>query len=340
MLFITNKNINEPLLNQLDSSRTITFSAANNQTGQSIFFCQRNGKNSYTEIGSTELLNALKASKAEQILIYIHGFNNHPETDIFPRAEKLQKFFDAQQENLVQVLPIIWPCNDRIGVLRDYYDDQDAADISIFAYTRLLEKFFNWQEQNIQNGIPSCLKRINVLAHSMGNRVLRGSLERWGEYHRNGAVPLIFRNTFLVAADIANESLERGDKGDYLCQASRNVVVYFASDDLALRSSKVANDGNVINKAISRRLGHSGPENPDKLPTNVFTVDCDEINNRYDHPVGHSYFLDDGKGKPGLVFKHIFNAIQTGRVDVDNPLKREKIIQPVSRKSRKADANE
>lgn len=326
MLFITNKIINEPLLDKIDTNRPITFSKTNNQAGQSIHFCRRDGINSYTEIGSMNLLESLRLSRAEQVLIYIHGFNNQPEQDIFPRAQELQQLFDSVQPNLIHVLPIIWPCNDKIGLIRDYFDDQDAADASAFAYTRLLEKFFKWQDQNSQNGIPSCLKRINVLAHSMGNRVLRGTLERWGEYNCSGSVPLIFRNSFLLAADIANESLERDTRGDYLCQASRNVVVYFANDDLALRSSKVANDGNVINKAISRRLGHSGPENPERLPRNVYTVDCDEINNIYDFPKGHAYFLKDGNGNPGLVFQHICNAIQTGRVEIDDLLRREKVI--------------
>lgn len=328
MLFITNKAINEPLLNKIDSPRSITFSKTNNQSGQSIYFCQRDGVDIYTEIGSACLLEKLRTDKAEQILIYIHGFNNQPEKDVFPRAQELQRLFDAQQANLVRVLPIIWPCNDQMGIIRDYYDDQDAADVSAFAFSRLLEKFFKWQDDNATNGIPSCLKRINVLAHSMGNRVLRGTLERWGEYNCNGAIPLLFRNTFLVAADIANESLERGTKGDYLCQASRNVAVYFANDDLALRSSKVANDGNVINKAISRRLGHSGPENPDKLPHNVYIVDCDEINNMYDNPKGHTYFMKNDKGQPGLVFQHMCSAIQSGRIEVDDPTRREKVLRP------------
>ena len=326
MLFITNKAINEPLAFQ--SGRKITFDQLNNQAGQSIYFCRRNGSNDYTEIGSANLLEELRLSNAEQILIYIHGFNNQMESDIFPRTETLQELFDSCRRNLVKVLPVIWPCNDQFGVVRDYYDDQDAADASAFAFARLLEKFVAWQEKNSSDGVPSCLKRINVLAHSMGNRVLRGTMERWGQYNRNDSVPLLFRNSFLIAADIANESLERGSKGDYICQSSRNVVVYFANDDLALRSSKVANDGNVINKSTTRRLGHSGAENPDLLPRNVYMVDCDEINNVYDFPKGHAYFLKDNNGNPGLVFNHVLKAIQTGRVEVDNLEERTKVIYP------------
>lgn len=324
MLFITNKTINEPL--ELQVGRKITFDKSNNQSGQSLYFCRRNGPNDYTEIGGVNLLENIRQSSVEQIIVYIHGFNNQPESDVFPRTETLQNLFDASQPGLALVLPLIWPCNDKLGIIRDYYDDSDAADASAVAFARLLDKFIAWQNTNSVDGIPPCLKRINVLAHSMGNRVFRAALHRWGHYSMSGEVPLLFRNSFLVAADIDNESLERGQEGEYIAKGSRNVVVYYAADDLALRSSKVANDGNIINKRTSRRLGHSGPENPDLLPKNVFMADCDEFNNLYDSPKGHSYFLRDTAGRPGVVFQHILRAMQTGRVEVDDSNGRTKIL--------------
>ena len=39
----------------------------------------------------------------------------------------------------------------------------------------------------------------------MGNRVLKETLKKWDKYDLAGGVPLLFRNTFLVAADIVNE---------------------------------------------------------------------------------------------------------------------------------------
>ncbi|CAK0742936.1 Alpha/beta hydrolase [Gammaproteobacteria bacterium] len=323
MLFITNRAINESL--KLGIGRKITFDRTNNQSGQSIYFCRRNGSNDYTEIGSTNLLDELRNSQAEQILIYIHGFNNQPEEDIFSRTQTLQGLFNGNKNNLVLVLPIIWPCNDNFGIIRDYYYDEDSADASGFAFSRLLDKFIAWQNKNSEDAIPNCLKRINVLTHSMGSRVLRSTLERWGKYNRSGEVPLLFRNTFLIAADIANNALERSENGKYICQSSRNVTVYFAADDLALRASKVANSGNITNRITSRRLGHSGPQDPDLLPRNVYMVDCDEINNVYDTK-GHSYFLNDEAGQPGLVFQHILKSLETGRVDVDDQVTRMKIL--------------
>lgn len=65
-------------------------------------------------------------------------------------------------------------------------------------------------------------------------------------------------------------------------------MVYHASDDLALHASKASN---LNNKIASRRLGHTGPEDIDKTPKNVYSVDCDDVNNSYDLPKGHSYFV-------------------------------------------------
>ena len=75
---------------------------------------------------------------------------------------------------------------------------------------------------------------------------------------------------------------QKGEKGELISHASRNVVVYFASDDLALRSSKVAN---LKNKIASRRLGHTGPENMTLTSANVYAVDCDDVNTAYDMPI-------------------------------------------------------
>ena len=126
-----------------------------------------------------------------------------------------------------------------------------------------------------------------------------------------------------MAADIVNESLEDGQEGLLISRASRNVSVYYASDDFALRSSKLSN---LKNKVASRRLGHTGPEDMNKVKSNVYAIDCDNFNNKYDRPKGHAYFLGDGDGEVGQVFEHMFNTIKTGRVSVDDKINRKHIL--------------
>jgi esterase/lipase superfamily enzyme len=310
MFFITSRqptNNTEPALNT-----SFVFDLKNNSSSRSFFCCRRIKKDHHEEIGSKQLLSAIKHSKYRQVLLYIHGFSNLPE-DVFHDALEFQQLCDKKQAGEVLVIPVIWPCDNDLGIVKDYWDDQKAADQSAFAFSRMFQKFMEWrcsEEHNPED--DPCLKRINILAHSMGNRVFRQTLSNWHKYDQPNGLPLLFRNTFLVAADILNESLQKGESGELISHASRNVVVYYASDDLALRASKISN---LKNAEASRRLGHSGPEDMDKTPKNVYAVDCDEVNSLYDPPKGHSYFRSGKrKGEPGLVFKHIFQTLVTGRV--------------------------
>jgi len=312
MLFITNRTPKEggDYKPSEDGPRPVTFDLNVNEPSASVFFCRRVKKNSYEEIGSSAFLEELRIAAEDQILLYIHGFNNQPEPDIFPNTKNLQALCNGEKSKMVKVIPLIWPCDNDLGVLKDYWDDQDTADQSAFGFARMLGKFLEWRSK--QKDTEACYKRINILAHSMGNRVLRLTLERWG---RNfGAVPQLFRNIFLVAADIVNESLESDQSGHYICESARNVVVYHAGDDLALRTSKAAN---VKNKVVSKRLGHSGPEDMRRTPVNVYAIDCDEFNNTYNPPAGHTYFMYNNEKKPGAVFKHMFLSMKTGRVHSD-----------------------
>ena len=321
MLFITNRFPKGSIQTRI--GRTFTFDLRNNAPSNSIFFCRRNENGEINEVGGLNFMTELKGSPYRQMLLYIHGYSNLPE-DVFKAADEFQALCDAAAPQEVLVLPVIWPCDGDIGIIQDYWDDQKSADASAPAFSRALCRFIEWRESKLNEPDSApCLKRINMLAHSMGNRVLRETLVHWNTYDLSSGVPLIFRNTFLVAADIENESIHRGEKGQLICDASRNVVVYYASDDLALRSSKAAN---LKNKIASRRLGHSGPENMQLTPANVYIVDCDDINNVYDLK-GHTYFRSGRKpGQPGVVFNHIFDCMQKGRVFPDDPERRTTIL--------------
>lgn len=322
MLFITNRFPKQSIRTRI--GRKFDFDLNDNAPSNSVFFCEKTGDKAYTEIGSVEFLSRLKTAAYRQILIYIHGFSNLPE-DVFRGAEEFQALCDKKKKKEVLVVPLIWPCDNDFGIVQDYWDDQKAADSSAYSFARVMEKFLYWRNSEAYNPqTDPCFKRINVLAHSMGNRVLRETLAAWNRYDLADGVPLIFRNTFLVAADIVNESLQEGNRGELICHASRNVVVYFASDDLALRASKASN---LKNKIASRRLGHTGPEDMRLTPANVYTVDCDDVNNIYDNPKGHSYFRSGRrKGQPGRVFEHIFDTLVSGRVFPEDEFRRTTII--------------
>lgn len=322
MIFITNRFPEQSIRTRV--GRKFDFDLDNNAASNSVFYCEQIKKNEYKEIGSIDFLKRLKESKYRQVLLYIHGFSNLPE-DVLSAANEFQNLCDKKKKNEILVIPVIWPCDNDLGIIKDYWDDQKAADQSAFSFSRVLEKFLEWRSSEKYNPEDDpCLKRINVLAHSMGNRVLRETLFAWNKYDLPRGVPMIFRNTFLVAADVVNETLHEGESGELICHSSRNVIVYHASDDLALRASKASN---LKNKVASRRLGHTGPEDIEKTPRNVYRVDCDDVNNLYDKPKGHSYFRSGTKkGTPGEVFNHIFSCLESGRVYPEDEHRRSSII--------------
>jgi len=308
MLFITNRVPEQSHMSRVN--RPISFDFRDTNPLASVFFCRRNGPNDYVEVTSQPFFQELRESPAKQILFYLHGFNNLPEASIFQKAQELQQLADDHENDLLQVVPLIWPCSDpaSANLVDRYFDDRRAALGSAIAFSRVLGKFSGWVEACRADG-ETCTKRLNMLAHSMGNRVLQESLQVWASEELRRDPPQVFRNIFMPAADIVNEALQPSHRGSMIPMAGRNVVVYFADDDRALQASKVANANQR-----SRRLGHSGPYNMASVPANVFAKDCDSFNGVYDPSAGHTYFGRDENGQPGKLFDDMIRAVKTGRV--------------------------
>lgn len=309
MLFITNRLPTQS--NRTRLNRSISFNYQDTSVSQNLYFCERNDVNEYVEIGSQTMFARLKdCEPGTQVLFYVHGFNSNMEPDVFENAITLQARLN-KPDSLVKVIPIIWPCDDDhfAAFIDDYWDDQDAADASGPAFARLLHKFDHWRHDPVQITNP-CFRKMNILAHSMGNRILSRAFELYASKLPTASVPMLFRNIFMVAADLPNEALEHNQPGRFISDAARNVLVYYANDDWAMPASKLANIKHMI---ASRRLGMTGPESMDKVAKNVYEIDCDEFNNRFDLK-GHHYFLTNKKGDDSPVIEQVRHAIKTGRV--------------------------
>ena len=82
-------------------------------------------------------MNRLKQTECGQILIYIHGFSNLPE-DMFKDVQEFQNLCNRKKKNDVLAIPMVWPCDNDLGIIRDYRDDQKAADQSAYSFARVL----------------------------------------------------------------------------------------------------------------------------------------------------------------------------------------------------------
>lgn len=322
MLFATNRVLNEgPTPRNPNGSfavpRQVSFNLDNNQAEQSIYFCDRASRNNYREIGHEEFFKELDEATATEIIFYIHGYSNLPEKSIFPTTQELQQLFDLSNDNKVLVVPLIWPCDNDFGAIQDYFDDQKAADASDMSFMRFFEMLFDWLKQRLtlSSSDNPFNKKLHILTHSMGARVLMGATNRAVDYYQLNGFPQVFNCIFLSASDIVNEALEPNERGQWIPSAANNVVVYHASDDWALKASIAANIFNIIS---SSRLGQKGPEDITKVPNNVFALDCSDFNQKYDgSAIGHSYFssLPGQTGqKPGLLFEHMQRCIEQERV--------------------------
>ncbi len=313
MLFATNRTPTQSA--KTKRNRKISFSLQNTSVSTDMYFCRRDGVDDYTEVGKKTFFQELKElDNNTQILFYIHGFNNTGEAEVFPNAEILQSMFDEASPGLVYVVPLIWPCDDdsAIAFIKDYWDDQRASRASGDSFARMLGMFDDWRKEEASKPDP-CTRRMNVLAHSMGNRVLRNAISSWAQFDMGGNMPKLFRNVFMVAADVVNHTLERNKKGRHIADSARNVVVYYANDDLAMPASKITN---LKNMTVSRRLGMTGPESmsEERLDRNVYEVDCDDFNNSWGDRKGHTYFLRNEDHKISPVIHHMIAAIDGGRV--------------------------
>ncbi len=300
MLFITNREMRNCPSLSCPHVPYINFDAGNNNISHNLIY----GHNEwvadvelpfpdykyYYETGSPQFMQKLKECKAKHILFYIHGFDTLP-NEVFKNAMKLQEMLDAKEKDLVKIVPVIWPGDD---TTLEYWHAQKSADASAFGFHRALSKLASWATNQPKD--DPCRKRLHVLAHSMGARVLRESLIAYKKYDCPQGLPALFKNIFLVAPDLVNETLEYGKSGHVITECTKNVQVSYAYSDIALKGSKIAN-------LRGRRLGHSGVENIKNIPPNVTQVDCDSFNFLEDPIYGHTYFLCE------TVIAHLYDSI-------------------------------
>ena len=165
------------------------------------------------------------------MVFFIHGFNVQTE-GLVTSTEAMQTNFDSQKPNEVLVVPIDWACADPGGLLgkvegdlglptaMTYHEDKDNSKIAGGA----LWKFFSGLKKEKWS------KPLNVIAHSMGNRVLRcvgKSAAKDSSWHtdalKEGTTLLqaapedlknndnLFDNIFLVSADIPESVFDKPD---------------------------------------------------------------------------------------------------------------------------------
>lgn len=251
--------------------------------------------------------------EGRNLVFFVHGYNNDLEA-VLDRADAFERHYG------VECLVFSWPANG--GGLRgvtSYLSDKRDAQASAPAFNRTLEKIhaalvhFNEASheriaRTAARRFPDdraeqlryvaermerrCPFRVTMVAHSMGNYVLKQALRTT----TTAADRLIFDNVVLAAADTNN--LDHGLWVDRLNVRNR-VYITINEDDFALGASRMK----IGDQQLSR-LGHSVRQ---LNSVRAFYVDFTGAPR-----VGrsHSYFEGDPVGHPAIrtFFQHAFNG--------------------------------
>ena len=196
------------------------------------------------------------AAQENNLLLFIHGYNV-----TFKDAARrtAQIAFDVGYPGV----PLLysWPS---AGATEDYFADEDANRRTQPHLAEFLSTVA---------GIEG-VQRLDVIAHSMGNRALCEALARLGRERSN----LRIRHLVLAAPDI-DAKIFIDDIWPAMRGLCEDVTLYASSDDQALVAS------GKVHKGV--RLGQSGPEMV--LLDGLATIDATGIDTSL---LGHSYVAE------------------------------------------------
>lgn len=234
--------------------------------------------------GSEALFDQLRQTmkaKSQDSLIFIHGFNVSFEAAVESAAligDRYSKLSDNTYQPNIFVFS--WPSD---GEVTSYFNDRHDAEASGYAFARGLLKLAGFLRATTKE--QACQQRVNLMAHSMGNYVLRHALQQAKKISNGVSLSRIFDNIVLTAPDEDNDAFEFDDKFARLPELAQRVTVYFNNGDLALTTSDYT-------KGNPDRLGHDGPNKPHQLPAKVVIVDVSGVVNSIP---GHSYHVEEKK---------------------------------------------
>ncbi len=238
-------------------------------------------------------------------IIMIHGYATSFRQAI-EGAQKTKEAYGALNPNIVL---FSWPSDGRHAP-HDYGNDRHDAKASGLAFARGLMKLLDF----LQQGDP-CGRRIHLLAHSMGNYVLRNALQELEKMVPGATMPCVFDNILSMAADEDADALDCPEKWGRLAQLCRGLHIYINRYDKALL-------GSDLTKGNPARMGNIGPARPKDLPNGVTVIDVSGTDGLLDI-VGHGYYDTEKKVIADVL--QVLAGIQpdkvTGRVWKDSQMR-------------------
>ncbi len=248
-------------------------------------------------LGSDEIFaEAQERASAEglDIVIYIHGFNTSFKQGLRTAAQLENLLMQPMAADMADPLKLMvvlfsWPSDasmllTKASSAKDaiaYKNDRIDAAASGVAFARALLKLADFIAQTPNS--ERCQQKIHLIAHSMGNYVLRHAVQ---EICKQVAprLPRLFDQILMMAADEDDDAFEFDYKLMYLPRFTRRTSIYFNRNDLALWASDSL-------KGNTTRLGTDGPLHPRELPRNAYPIDCTNVVAETVKPTEHGYYI-------------------------------------------------
>ena len=224
--------------------------ADNNAAGDTVKF------EMVRQLQAWEMAEGIRAqlarSRQRDLLLFVHGFNVDFDEALIRTS---QIAYDLPFNGAV--IAYSWPTQS--GITKYRGDEQINAD-SVAPFTEFL--------QFLLAAVPPDT-RINVVAHSMGNRIVMQALGRLPTAERPPLAHVV-----LCAPDVGVSDFKRWAPG-VQAQVQR-VTLYASSGDTALKSSKWLH-----------REQRAGDADPPLVIEGLETIDCSDIDFDF---MGHSYY--------------------------------------------------
>lgn len=205
---------------------------------------------------------ALKSRGADEAFVFVHGYNTS-----FASAAKrtAQIAYDLNFEGIPFVYS--WPS---LGNPFGYTADEAVVRLGGRRLMKLLEKLSS----------EAGIRRIHLIAHSMGNRALADALELLA-MRQSGLPPgpPLFDQVLFAAPDIDRDLF--ADMSERFHSMARRMTLYASQRDSALETSRSIH-------GEQSRAGEAGDHV--FVSKSVDTIDMSELG---DGMLGHSYFADD-----------------------------------------------
>lgn len=236
------------------------------------------------ELGEVRFWSPFQIASNQDVVVFIHGYNNSF-ADSIRRGATIQK--DVASEAIV--VSYTWPSD---GKLLSYGYDESSIDTAE-------QNFELFMDRLIEEVAPN---RINVIAHSMGSRLLIRFLV--GLPARSLYPETVtFKNLIFAAADVSTKFFQQKEEWprypEYpISSYAERITVYSSQYDRALGySKKIHRD---------QRLGLANHTNM-YLEADITTIDASMIDparwyQRLSFATRHSYVFDKAAGVQDLTF--------------------------------------